>query len=446
MNQNYNGQWEQDPVPEDLEDIGSAPDGSGAAPEQTSPPHDEHVPDPSRAGQWSGIRRENRTYARGSWKNGPVDPAQTTWRSSQGFGPYTFPFLTTKEYLKSTVRRLVPALLILFVVEYIAAFGISLLIDFALAPRIELWRNGFQFPDNTYFGMSSGFYDLLTSYLPVIIGDIAAVIYLRLMTRISFKRLFGRPVIPDSSRSGYTVPTSGADLTASRHMPRVLWILFAAVAGIGFSMIGQILAILELNVLNAIQFPYYSPDFSTTDYTLFETVLINLYVCVLGPVMEELIFRGFMLRSLQKHGVSFAAVFTALMFTLYHMNLVQLCVPMLVGLYLAMLTIRTDSLVPAICCHILNNSLAMLTDYLAPLDEVWSLVFLIVESAIFIGILAIFWIYYGRHFSAILRWRSPDMRLSSQVGAAVSSWPTVVFIVIYLVMLIASSLVTLFGG
>lgn len=456
MNQNQNRQWGQEPIPEDLEDMETGSAGndntpgpspqyhepSGYGPE---PPENKSGPIP-RAGQWSGLHRDNRTYTKGVWKNGADDPNQTTWRSSQGFGPFISPFQLAKGQLKSTVRRVVPALLLLFIVEYVAAYGIGFLINFALSPRIQLWQNGFQFPDNTYFGMSSGLYDILTSYLPVIIGEIAAVIYLRLMTQIPFKRLFGRPVIPESSGSGYTVPTSGADLTASRNMPRGLWILFAAVAGIGFSMIGQILALIELNFLSAIQFPFYSPDFSTADYTLLETVLMNLYVCILGPVMEELIFRGFLLRSLQKHGISFATIFTAILFTLYHMNLVQLCVPMLVGLYLAMLTIRTDSLIPAICCHILNNSLAMLTDYLAPADEIWSFVFLIVECAVFIGILAIFWIYYGRHFSAILRWRSPDMRLSSQVGAAVSSWPTVVFIVIYLLMLAASSLMTVFGG
>ena len=81
-----------------------------------------------------------------------------------------------------------------------------------------------------------------------------------------------------------------------------------------------------------------------------------------------------------------------------------------------------------------------------PNDEIWSWVYLIVECAIFIGILAIFWIYYGRHFSPILRWKNPDIHLSSQLGAAVASWPTVVFICIYFLMLAASTLMTMMGG
>ena len=467
MNQNSNWQWGQEPVPEDLSDMeNNGTDMSGSDPANGNftgtgePDYGWNMPpnttntgnEPPRAGQWSGMKRQDRQYTSGLSGAGntpggaPNGQNEFYSAAQQGYSPFLSPFQIARGQLKSTVRRVVPALLILLVVEYIVSYGTAALIDFALASRISLWRNGFRFPDNTYFGMSYGLYDILTSFLPVIIGEIVAIIFLRCITRIPFKRLFGRPVIPESGGAGYTVPTSGADLTASRRLPRWVWILFAAFAGFGFSMIGQIFAILELGFLDTIGFPYYSPDFSTTDYTILETVLLNLYVCVIGPVLEELIFRGFMLRSLQKHGVSFAAVFTAILFTLYHMNLVQLCVPMLVGLFLAVLTIRTDSLIPAICCHILNNTIATLGDYLMPYDEIWSWVYLIVECAIFIGILAIFWIYYGRHFSSTLRWRSADMRLSAQLGAAVSCWPTVVFIVIYLLMLAATTLMTMMGG
>jgi hypothetical protein len=414
MVQNDNGQWQPDNPNE------------GPTPQSSAP----------QPGQWSGIRQENRGYT----DPNRFSPDPPTWSTA----PQLSPMQAARQQLKTTVRKIVPALLIFFVVEYIAAYGISAVISLILLPRMQLGMSGFQFPDNTYYGMSYGVYDLLTSYLPVLIGEAAAILYLRLRTRVSFRQLFRRPIIP---KPYHDAPDSfgGADLTRRRQLPGGAWILFAALAGIGFSMIGQICAIFELNLLESIGFPYYSPDFSTTDYTLLETVLINLYVCVLGPVMEELIFRGFLLKGLQKHGVSFAAVFTAILFTLYHMNLVQLCVPMLMGLFLAVLAIRTDSLIPSICCHILNNTIATLGDYLMPADAVWSWVYLIIESALFIGILAIFWIFYGKHFSGILRWRNPVIRLSSQVGAAVSSWPTVVFIVIYILTIIASSLMTMFS-
>ena len=107
------------------------------------------------------------------------------------------------------------------------------------------------------------------------------------------------------------------------------------------------------------QLSFYTPSFSTDGYHIIDTVLINLYVCVLGPILEEVIFRGFLLKGLQRFGVSFAAVFTAILFTIYHMNLVQLFVPLIMGLFLAQLTIRTGSLIPG---HLLPYPEQLLCD------------------------------------------------------------------------------------
>lgn len=382
-----------------------------------------------QTGEWSGIHSDQRVYN----QNQNMPP------SSGGFGggwQVFTPVQAAKYQLKKGIRRLLPAMLIFFVAEYAALYAITFLIDAILAQQIALSTNGImQFPQGTYYGMRYGLYNLLTGYLPVVIGELAAILYLAGITRIPFKKLFCRAQIPLGKHP------EKSD-TAPR---RAGWILFAAVAGIGFSMIGQLLAMIELNFLYTINFPFYTPSFSTDGYNIIDTILINLYVCVLGPILEEIIFRGFLLRGLQRFGVSFAAVFTAILFTMYHMNLVQLFVPLIMGLFLAQLTIRTGSLIPAICCHILNNSFATLVDVIMPTSDVWSWVFVIVECAIFIGILGIFWVFYGREFSPILKWRHPVLSLSAQVGSAITTWPVVILILIYVGTIIASSLMTMIG-
>ncbi len=394
---------------------------------QSNPQHpsQEH----QQTGEWSGIHSDQRAYSQ----------KQNMPPSSGGFdgGWQVFtPVQAAKYQLKKGIRRLLPALLIFFVAEYAALYGITFLIDAILAKQIELSMNGIlQFPQGTYYGMRYGLYNLLTGYLPVIIGELAAILYLAGITHFPFKKLFSRAQIPLGKHP------EKAD-TAPR---RAGWILFAAVAGIGFSMIGQLLAMIELNFLYTINFPFYTPSFSTDGYNVLDTVLINLYVCILGPVLEEIIFRGFLLKGFQRFGVSFAAVFTAILFTIYHMNLVQLFVPLIMGLFLAQLTIRTGSLVPAICCHILNNSFATLADIIMPASDVWSWVFLIIECAVFIGILGIFWVFYGREFSPILKWRHPVLSLPAQIGSAITTWPAVILILIYAGTIIASSLMTMIG-
>lgn len=84
------------------------------------------------------------------------------------------------------------------------------------------------------------------------------------------------------------------------------------------------------------------------------TLSMFLYASLLGPVAEELIFRGFVLRTLQKHGKTFAIVTSALLFGIYHGNLVQGIFAFLVGLVLGY-TALEYSLRWSIALHILNN-------------------------------------------------------------------------------------------
>ena len=71
---------------------------------------------------------------------------------------------------------------------------------------------------------------------------------------------------------------------------------------------------------------------------------------------------------------------------------------------------------------------------------------MIVECAVFIGIFAIFRIYYGKGLSAVRRWRSPVLQLSSQIGAAFATWPMVLYTVLYIGMIAVSSISTMLAG
>lgn len=91
-------------------------------------------------------------------------------------------------------------------------------------------------------------------------------------------------------------------------------------------------------------------------------IVTALYICILAPVLEEILFRGLILRALRPYGCPFAVIFSCLLFSLFHMNLVQLAPPFLIGLVLCMVTLLSDSLWPAICCHMANNLIALLLD------------------------------------------------------------------------------------
>ena len=91
-------------------------------------------------------------------------------------------------------------------------------------------------------------------------------------------------------------------------------------------------------------------------------------VGLLAPVCEELVFRGAVMRTLlhwtSRHWVAIA--FSAVFFALIHANPAQMPHAFIVGLLLGWLYYRTDSIVPGIVYHWVNNSVAYVIYNLYP--------------------------------------------------------------------------------
>lgn len=81
-----------------------------------------------------------------------------------------------------------------------------------------------------------------------------------------------------------------------------------------------------------------------------------LYTCVLGPVAEELLFRGIVLRTLAPYGKKLAIVVSALLFGLFHGNLLQTPYAFVLGLVLGYVALQYR-LVWAMLLHVGNNLL-----------------------------------------------------------------------------------------
>lgn len=85
-----------------------------------------------------------------------------------------------------------------------------------------------------------------------------------------------------------------------------------------------------------------------------DTVSMFLYASILAPVSEELIFRGFVLRSLRPYGKRFAIMGSAFLFGLFHGNLLQTPYAFLVGLVLGYVAAEY-AIGWSMAIHIFNN-------------------------------------------------------------------------------------------
>lgn len=91
-------------------------------------------------------------------------------------------------------------------------------------------------------------------------------------------------------------------------------------------------------------------------------------VGLLAPLAEEMVFRGAILRSLLqwKSNPWIGIVVSALLFAMIHMNPAQMPHAFLIGLLLGWMYWRTDSIVPGVVYHWVNNTVAYVMYNLYP--------------------------------------------------------------------------------
>ena len=95
------------------------------------------------------------------------------------------------------------------------------------------------------------------------------------------------------------------------------------------------------------------------------TFLLILTVILLGPIAEEIIFRGLTLHFARKVlSIKPAVLFTALLFGLYHGSIIQGIYAFVAGIIFCQITIKFKSILPAVFLHIMVNA----SVYMIPQD------------------------------------------------------------------------------
>lgn len=95
--------------------------------------------------------------------------------------------------------------------------------------------------------------------------------------------------------------------------------------------------------------------------TSFNTSFITvLYVGVLGPIMEEIVFRGFICGSIKKYNRYTAIIVSSVLFSCIHLTLEQSFPALIGGIILAFLYLKYNSLIPGILLHMISNFLSLI--------------------------------------------------------------------------------------
>lgn len=124
-----------------------------------------------------------------------------------------------------------------------------------------------------------------------------------------------------------------------------------------------------------------------------------LAVGIIGPIFEEILFRGLVFGELRKISkVRIALVVQALLFGAYHMNIIQGSYAFLIGILLGYVYYRSNSIIVPMILHITINSSSVLMSALLTEAQLKDWYFLIILASLALFILTGMFVLMSRNF------------------------------------------------
>ena len=110
-------------------------------------------------------------------------------------------------------------------------------------------------------------------------------------------------------------------------------------------------------------------DFSVDKASAAAIIMTLLYLVVIAPISEEIVFRGLILKVLSPFSKKNAIILSSLLFALMHKNIPQAVGAFAIGIIFATVDTKANSIVPSIIMHSLNNMLPCLVNINASLNS-----------------------------------------------------------------------------
>ena len=102
-----------------------------------------------------------------------------------------------------------------------------------------------------------------------------------------------------------------------------------------------------------------SSDINYEFNNAFDIIIFYISIAIVPAFVEEFAFRGVVLGILRKYSDSLAILVSSIMFGLMHGNFMQIPFAFIVGLILGYITVKSNSMLPAMIIHFLNNAISV---------------------------------------------------------------------------------------
>lgn len=187
--------------------------------------------------------------------------------------------------------------------------------------------------------ISSSFYNMLGNLFIVVLSMVILMLLAILVFKVKLKDMLK----PEARLAGAGVKWFSLSMSVNIAVSIVVSILVSIMSTAGITVPEQ--------------------DFSMTDSSAGTLIMQFTYVILIGPICEELLYRGVIISLLKPYGKGLAVFFSAFLFGYMHGNIPQFASAFAGGLVFAAIAVKYDSLVPTIVMHIMNNTIASIKDF-----------------------------------------------------------------------------------
>lgn len=125
-------------------------------------------------------------------------------------------------------------------------------------------------------------------------------------------------------------------------------------------------------------------------------LLYLLLIVFSAGVCEEVLFRGAIMPAIEKHGLLPAIIYSSLLFALFHGSFIRLFSTFILGMVIAVIVVKTGSLLGGVLFHMLNNFYAvtfmyLTADFNSTLAEEMPVVWISVLLLLIPGLIGAYW-------------------------------------------------------
>lgn len=295
----------------------------------------------------------------------------------------------------------------------------------------------------------TGWMLIINSLLPFVLVSIFSVFYL-LFTEISGELPYGidksiqmTAIVFIYIISDFFIVLLGNKLTGIKLGPlfntkgfSASFLLMGTVIAIGMNLLAIVVASLTETAFEELfGLMLVSPDDNPP--SMIYMIVDCIYAVIIAPIIEEIVFRGFVLKNFSRYNVYTGIVLSGLLFGLMHGNFYQFIFTVPFGIALAYMTVKSNSILPAIFAHFLANAGVTAINLVGLYNEEFSDGLFVIWLAFFICV-GLLMLFIGLATKIIRLPKNREAEKKRGFPLAFTSHAVIIYIVLQIILCITS--------